>query len=313
MGRRKKEIREFRFYEIPHGEDALVLVGDEWVRVYGHDEFRLHFHNLMEIGICRYGKGKMFMEKEEIFYGDGTITVIPENFPHITISEGLKENFWEYIFFDPSMIVKELYPDQLMVQTDILNALNKWPLMIESEDYENITVMINQICDEARKKEPYYEKKIGFLLRALVLELIRINKNIDAAEINASYDDTSMSFVTKSINYMYEHYSNKILAKELADACSLSETHFRRVFEASMNMSPMDYLNFIRVQKACELMKTSQHQMDVIATMVGFNSQSSFNRNFKKFLGTTPYNWKINPERYENQMDNYRIKALKGW
>lgn len=38
MGRRKKEIREFRFYEIPHGEDALVLVGDEWVRVYGHDE-----------------------------------------------------------------------------------------------------------------------------------------------------------------------------------------------------------------------------------------------------------------------------------
>ena len=56
MGKRRKNTMEFRFYEVPQGEKALVLYGEKWDRVYGHEECFLHFHNLMEIGICRYQK-----------------------------------------------------------------------------------------------------------------------------------------------------------------------------------------------------------------------------------------------------------------
>ena len=52
MGRKQKETVELRLYEIPQGEPVLALLGEEWNRVYGHDNFYLHFHNLMEIGIC---------------------------------------------------------------------------------------------------------------------------------------------------------------------------------------------------------------------------------------------------------------------
>ena len=47
MAKRKKDTMEFRFYELPQGESALVLCGESWKRVYGHEEFHLHFHNLM--------------------------------------------------------------------------------------------------------------------------------------------------------------------------------------------------------------------------------------------------------------------------
>lgn len=53
MAKKKKDTMEFRFYELPQGEAALVLCGESWVRVYGHEELHLHFHNLMELGICR--------------------------------------------------------------------------------------------------------------------------------------------------------------------------------------------------------------------------------------------------------------------
>ena len=56
MAKRKKDTMEFRFYELPQGESALVLCGESWKRVYGHEEFHLHFHNLLEIGICRGGE-----------------------------------------------------------------------------------------------------------------------------------------------------------------------------------------------------------------------------------------------------------------
>ena len=48
MAKRKKDTMEFRFYELPQGESALVLCGESWKRVYGHEEFHLHFHNLLE-------------------------------------------------------------------------------------------------------------------------------------------------------------------------------------------------------------------------------------------------------------------------
>ena len=38
----------------------------------------------------------------------------------------------------------------------------------------------------------------------------------------------------------------------------MSETHFRRLFESYINMPPMEYLNLIRVQKACELMEKNK-------------------------------------------------------
>ena len=93
----------------------------------------------------------------------------------------------------------------------------------------------------------------------------------------------------------------------------MSETHFRRIFEACMNMSPVDYINLVRVQKACDLMKKTNDSMDIVAQKVGFATTSTFNRNFKKILNTSPYQWKISPKNYERKLLNYNISARKGW
>ena len=76
MAKKKKDTMEFRFYELPQGEAALVLCGESWVRVYGHEELHLHFHNLMELGICRQGVGDMFLDEEVYKYHSGDITII---------------------------------------------------------------------------------------------------------------------------------------------------------------------------------------------------------------------------------------------
>ena len=47
MGKKKKDTIELRFYEIPQNEYVLALLGENWIRDYGHDEANLHFHNLM--------------------------------------------------------------------------------------------------------------------------------------------------------------------------------------------------------------------------------------------------------------------------
>lgn len=104
-----------------------------------------------------------------------------------------------------------------------------------------------------------------------------------------------------------------ITLKELADACSFSETHFRRLFVESMNMTPMEYLNLVRVRQACDLMKKSNYSMGEIAVRAGYISISTFNRNSRKIVGTSPYQYKKNSDDYQGKPLNARVSAKKGW
>ena len=131
MAKKKKDTVVFRVYEIPQGDAALVLCGESWIRVYGHEEFHLHFHNLMEIGICRYGAGDLYLNEDVYRYRDGMITMIPENYPHVTISDGEDMNYWEYIFIDPKSVVDKLFPDNPIYQKEIIVTLNRAPMITE--------------------------------------------------------------------------------------------------------------------------------------------------------------------------------------
>ena len=112
---------------------------------------------------------------------------------------------------------------------------------------------------------------------------------------------------------MEEHYAEPLKAAELADCCRLSEPHFRRVFEEQIQMAPMEFLNLVRIQRACKLMSKKDYSMDQVAAECGFLSVSTFARNFKKFLNTTPYQWKKEEANTHSHMLNYNISAMKGW
>ncbi len=312
MAKKKKEPVELRFYEIPQGEQVLALMGESWDRVYGHEGNRLHFHNLMEIGICRRGLGTLYLNEEESGYQTGTVSVIPENYPHKTRSDGEETNFWEYIFFDPKSIVVELYPDNPVYQQEIIEEINSMPLVFSEEENDSFTGLLNRIMQESKEQPPYYRQMIRNYLGNLVLEIMRRHEVL-AQYGEASVKTTSAMHIAAALEYINRNYAMPMKAKDLANVCNMSETHFRRVFEEHVNMSPMDYVNLVRIQKACELMKKSDDSMDGIAVKCGFATTSTFNRNFKKFLDTSPYQWKINPANYERKFLNYHITALKGW
>lgn len=121
MGRKQKETVELRLYEIPQGEPVLALLGEEWNRVYGHDNFYLHFHNLMEIGICRKGEGELIINEHTYTYRTNSVTLIPPNIPHTTISNGMTRNSWEFLYVDVNHVMEELYGDRIAQKMRLLN------------------------------------------------------------------------------------------------------------------------------------------------------------------------------------------------
>lgn len=313
MGRKKRETIEFRFYEVPQGQCCLALLGEPWIRVYGIDVKYLHFHNLFEIGYCRNGAGDLILDEKTFKYETGMFSLIPANYPHTTLTR--EENFWEYIFFDLEAVVKMIYPDNPQRQREAIQIVNKRADLLYEFEHMEIAELIKRIMEEMRDKKPYYKETTQNLLSALVFNLIRLRSTMtaDKASISEAHQNDAIMSIKPALEYIDSRYAEDIKASSLAECCSMSETNFRRVFMDTIKMPPMDYLNLVRIQNACRIMQKTEHSMEVVASECGFATFSTFNRNFKKFLNTSPYQWKKNKDNYANKLLDYNINALKGW
>ena len=307
--KRKKDI-QFRYYEIPQNEPCLALLGDAWIRPYGDGVDCQHFHNYMEIGFCYDGAGQVELDEEIVPYKSDTFTVIPKNFPHNTASENFSVNRWEYIFIDVEALLRDVYGDNHIYADDFATIINNRAWTADVSEYPETAGLIRGIMNEMRYKKEFYFESVRGMMFSLLMHIARMNNKISDKVRKQSNGVSQMSV---ALHHISKHYAEGLTIGDLASHSHMSETHFRRVFQKTMNMTPSDYLNLVRVQMACELMKKSEDSMELVAEKCGFQSVSTFNRNFKKILGITPYQWKIHPGNYEAKLLNYRISAYRGW
>jgi AraC-like DNA-binding protein len=268
----------------------------------------------MEIGYCREGYGILSLDDKDLPYEPGMISVIPRNYPHTTNSESGTKSYWEFVFLDPDSFIRMLYPENEFYQKKLLQLVNKDAIFGRLEDYQQLAGIVVEIMEEMRYKKKYYIETVKGLTTAMIYEIARINDaKTDQESDNYTGRKEGMSAIGNALNYISLNYAETIKIQVLAEQCNMSETHFRRLFTEYMRMTPVDYINMIRIQMACELMKKSDASMNDIAIKCGFVTSSTFDRNFKRVIGVTPYQWKKNPENYESKLLQFHISAAKGW
>ena len=310
MGKKKMKKIEFRYYETPQNESVLALMGERWVRKYGWNIDYLHFHNLLEIGYCYHGNGILSLEEKNHRYETGMVTIIPKNLPHTTLSDTHDICYWEYLFIDVEQTISQFYKEETPFEHELVQRINQRGLIIHEKKNPKLAGLVKGIFDEMRTKGEFYKDSVRALSLSLLLEIARANEDKTKQKKTAA---TGKMLIRKALDYTNLYYGRSIKIEELAEVCHMSETNFRRRFEESMNMTPVEYINLVRVQKACELMIKSNDSMTTIAAKVGFQTPSTYNRNFKKIVGLSPYQWKRNPDNYEGKLLNCKISARKGW
>jgi AraC-like DNA-binding protein len=308
MLRRKKKV-EFRYYEIPENEIVLALLGEDWIREYGNDIDSLHFHNYLEVGYCHEGNGRVTIDNQIHPYKTNMFSIIPPNMCHITNSECGTKSYWEWMYFDIEQYLSNIYKDDTAFVQRLLTRIYRRAYLLQSKDYPVLENVIQSIIREMEKKDKYYQESVKGFMQVFIVELLRLDGN---EEKSKTRKQKAMQ-ISGALDYIRENYFEDIKIVQLAAACNMSESNFRRIFEEAMCMKPVEYINMIRVQKACEFIKKSPLSMSDIAYKVGFSAASTFNRNFRKVLGTSPYQWKQSEENLEGKLLNFRISAKKGW
>ena len=315
MAKKKKISIEYRYYDMPQNEPALALLGNGWKRRYGEGIELLHFHNILEIGYCHYGRGELaydVMEEELLHknYTGGEVSIIPNSIPHVTYSERDSVCFWEYLFVDVDHFLSEFTERNPMQAEKIRARINARPLLIAKEENSPLTEVVKALIQTETEKQPYYLEVAQGLVFSLLMLTAQANR--DFSKQNEESSSVSKQ-IRSAIVYVNKNYAKELQVKDLADACHMSETHFRRLFGQSMNMSPIEYINLVRVQKACELLNKTNYSMETVAEKTGFQTVSTLNRNFNRVVGSSPYHWKTHFQNYEKKTQEFRISAHKGW
>ncbi len=87
---------------------------------------------------------------------------------------------------------------------------------------------------------------------------------------------------------MHADYGQPLLIQAIAQQASLTVRTMQRRFVKATGYSPNQYLQRLRVQKACELLENSNHAFEYIAHQVGYEDISACRKVFIKVMGLTP-------------------------
>ena len=309
--KRKKPKMEFRYYQMPAGSPILALLGQKWVQHYGENIDYLHFHNYLEIGFCYEGQGRMLLGEEEVRFSGREFSVIPPNYPHTTDSDLGTISRWEYLFIDVEGFLRS-FLDTPVKADKVIQRIYSKALFLEENQSPSISAKILKIMNIMRDGEEFYLEEAKGILASLLVEIARLNRRSEEERVEEEKGKLT-NMITRVQDFVSYHYMEDIKVEDLAKSCHISETHFRRVFTSYMKMSPLEYINTVRINTACELLETTDAPVADIAHKCGFTTNSTFNRNFKQLMGVTPLEWRKRPESYEQQLLRFDIHSEKGW
>lgn len=100
--------------------------------------------------------------------------------------------------------------------------------------------------------------------------------------------EKSADVIERCVAYIDLHFADISGIAELAEMCGYGETAFRKKFKERVGMSPVHYINAVKVERACRMLLGSEITVDGICEALGFYDTAYFHKVFKKYTGKTP-------------------------
>lgn len=98
--------------------------------------------------------------------------------------------------------------------------------------------------------------------------------------------------MTSVYNYIRENFTKPISLAKISKVARMSPFSFSRYFKKNCGAGFVEYLNSVRMNKACHLLRETDYQISDISTGCGFNTISNFNKLFRKIEGMSPRDYR---------------------
>ena len=283
--------------------DIKVLDARENIITNGKNS-RIQFNPFIYFYFLAEGSGTFFIESDAVKIKKNDLVIINSNIGHnIFVDEN--EYACRSIGFGVESIgittVKEENnnnkADEKIDSNKDSNSLD------DSEDEEKVKLEIDNYilipCKEEGKKvyeifssiveefssDNLFAKTLADSMASyFIIKLLRLLEG----KIEIVHDVNINRQVDYIKSYIDGNYSTDIKLEELSSLAYMNKFHLIAEFKQAYRVTPIEYLILKRVEVSKGLLISTNHSMETIAHIVGFNSQSYFNQVFRKKVGFTP-------------------------
>ncbi|MGM7724782.1 AraC family transcriptional regulator [Metabacillus sp. Hm71] len=265
----------FRFHEaLPNDVANISVIGRE-KRMFG-EVYDWHGLKRKDIGtyVFQYtlsGVGRL--DKNGKSYsleaGEAFIVEIPSDHRYYLPTDSEE---WEFVFIT-------LVGNEAAACWRFINE-QSGPVLKIPPDSKLIQLLLRNYHDT-------YEQKItdAYVASAkayeFIMECYRFTRNIEKTAQEFSLQ------ITKALSFIQTHYHEPITLDEIAAISGYSRYYFIKQFQQQLNMTPVQYLTKVRIQKAAELLRSTSLTVTDIAAQVGYANANYFNKVFRKAVGVS--------------------------
>ncbi len=253
---------------------------DEEMFMHGHDDFS-------ELVIVLNGSAVHIVNNERFEITKGDVFVMNEGTIHGY--ENPRDFKICNIMFRTETFISENYDIQSLAGFHALFLLEpkynnengfKSRLKLSPAAFADIERLITTAVEEYKSTAHGRKTMVRSYFLQIAVLLSRIyGINVHHKEIES---------ISKTAAYMESHYMDDISINELLAVSHYSHRHFIRLFSATYDTTPQQYILKIRIRHACVMLRECKLSVTEIATRCGFNDSNYFCRIFKKNMGITP-------------------------
>ena len=154
------------------------------------------------------------------------------------------------------------------------------------EETDCVKALLQNIIEEQEKQLFHAEQMRRVYLQQILILLTRMRlRQFETGQAPKSWKKELVDRVLQEID---QNLSKSIDFEEIARQQGITATYFRSVFKEIVGVSPVDYLNRMRILSALERLQVSDLSIAEIAESVGIYDANYFSRLFKKVTGYPP-------------------------
>ena len=305
MSEGKKYAVFYRHFDLPANFPVIALLGDKWVS-RPEPIRRIHFHNCLEIGFLYEGKGLFYIDGETVGVEAPCVTLIPQNVPHFTRAAERSMCHWNWLYIDPAQLLPNMNPQTAKAMDRFFQSLSAQACVCPADQYPQVYALMKMVVRELGSNQSYHREIVRELLGAMLLYVLRRG----GPTLGKPSARRRMTSIEPAITCIAENYMNDIAIPMLARLCHVSLSHFRRLFKQVLGWSPQEYIQIVRIDRACAMLYNCDRSVTEISAGVGYPSPSSFNRQFQRIYHMSPSQWRRKVRNEENPVVTAYFNAL---
>lgn len=245
---------------------------------YPRYEMPFHWHIEYEMIFVKKGRLKLILDGKSFCVNEGESAFISGGVVHGGFPE---ECEYFCIVFDLASLFKDVALCSKSI-AEFLTNTDYFTGVYSSKTKQTQTVC--KILSFMQTREKGYDLNVIGLLWELLGVFIS-SPNERSIQLN---DKIQIQKLKNVLSYIRKNIDKNITLEELAQVSGMSPRYFCRVFKSMTGRTPIEYVNYYRVETASQMLIATGESITEIALNCGFNDMSYFSKTFKKFKGISP-------------------------